>query len=201
MALYAGALPVLLLPADRRQLRDAASAHGRGPAAVCRALAPARHQPFRTGAGRADRVGALPAAGRLCRHWLMVCALNLYLAGRIARASGRLGRDWPDLACAELIRRDFPCFWRCARAGSCRRRHHRLVGVSFTGALLVAYLLCGLALMHFIARRPRALAAVARLSGTSLPVGPSSCLCVVLAGLLDPTLNSEARFGPSPPST
>src|SRR5262245_60087498 len=41
-------------------------------------------------------LAVLPAA--LSAYWLIIFMVNLYLAGRIARLSGRLGRDWPDLA-------------------------------------------------------------------------------------------------------
>ena len=91
----------------------------------------------------------LPAT--LAAYWVAIFAINLYLAGRIARASGQLGRDWPDLP-ALAYPPGFPLLVALALAASFASGALGVAGTSFTGALLVAYLIAGLALMHFIAR-------------------------------------------------
>ena len=100
---------------------------------------------------------------RLAAYWVAIFALNLYLAGRIARASGRLGRDWPDLP-ALAYPPGFPLLVALALAASFAPGAIGVAGASFSGALLVAYLIAG-SRAHALHRpRPRALDALARLS-------------------------------------
>lgn len=57
-----------------------------------------------TGADRealiAVMVAAVPIAAAVV--WTFVTTINLYIAGRVVRASGRLARPWPDLAAMRL---------------------------------------------------------------------------------------------------
>jgi hypothetical protein len=142
-------------------------------------------------------IAAMPAA--LAAYWLAVFSLNLYLAGRIARASGRLTRDWPDLA-ALGYPPGFPLLAALAIGASFMPGSIGVIGTSFAGALLFAYLLGGLALMHFIARR-RAPWLLWIVYGTLLLFGPYSAAALATAGLLEPLLKLKQRFGTSPPST
>lgn len=98
MSLYAGALP-LLIPAltggSYEELRAPAAEFSRrlSQRAPELGLRPLNDEQI---AGLAQAfVASLPAV--LAAYWLAVFSLNTYLAGRIAQASGRLGRDWPDL--------------------------------------------------------------------------------------------------------
>ena len=142
-------------------------------------------------------VAVLP--GALAAYWLGIFALNLYLAGRIARASGRLGRDWPDLP-ALAYPPGFPLLAGRSRSPPpSRRACSGVAGTSFSGALLFAYLLAGLALMHFIARGRGALDPVARLCRRSSLLRSLRRLALTLAGLLEPVLKLKRRFGASPP--
>ena len=88
-------------------------------------------------------VTALPAA--LAAYWVAIFTLNLYLGGRIARASGRLGRDWPDLP-GMAYPPGFPLLAALAVAASFAPGTIGVAGTSFSGALLFAYLIAGLAL-------------------------------------------------------
>ena len=63
----------------------------------------------------------------------------------------RLGREWPDLA-SLAYPTAFPLLAVAAFAASFAPGVIGVVGTSFSGALLVAYVIAGLALMHFIAR-------------------------------------------------
>jgi hypothetical protein len=141
--------------------------------------------------------GVLP--GVLAAYWLAVFVLNLYLAGRIARASGQFGRDWPDLA-SLAYPAGFPFLVAAALAASFAPGFLGVAGTSFSGALLLAYLLAGLALMHFIAR--------ARVSWLLWPVyiglllfGPYVAFALMLAGMLEPALKLRQRLGAPPPTT
>jgi hypothetical protein len=91
----------------------------------------------------------LPAAS--ATSWLAGFSLNLWLAGRITHASGRLVRPWPDLAAMT-----FPpgMLWglAIALAFSFLPGYPGLISSGFAGALLFAYLLMGLAIIHYVTR-------------------------------------------------
>ena len=75
-----------------------------------------------------------------------------------------------------------------------------MAGTSFTGALLFAYLIAGLALMHCIARGRGAWILWSVYAGL-LVFGPYMALALTIAGLLEPVLKLGRRFGTSPPAT
>lgn len=91
----------------------------------------------------------LPAA--TATSWLAGFSLNLWLAGRITNASGRLVRPWPDLAAMT-----FPpgVFWGLviAIAFTFLPGYPGLISSGFAGALLFAYMLMGLAIIHYVTR-------------------------------------------------
>lgn len=95
----------------------------------------------------------LPAAS--ATSWLAGFSLNLWLAGRITHASGRLARPWPDLAAMT-----FPpgMLWglAIAIAFTFLPGYPGLISSGFAGALLFAYMLMGLAIIHYVTRgRPQ----------------------------------------------
>ncbi len=137
--------------------------------------------------------------GVLAAYWLIAFALNLYVAGRVAQASGLLGRDWPDLpALAYPV--GFPFLVAAALAASFATGLLGVVGTSFSGALLLAYLLAGLALMHFIARG-RAPWFLWFVYLGLLLFGPYLAFALVLAGMLEPIINLRQRLRARPPTT
>jgi hypothetical protein len=142
-------------------------------------------------------INVLP--GVLAAYWLAVFTLNLYMAGRIARASGQFGRDWPDLA-ALAYPTGFPFLVAVALAVSFAPGLAGVVGTSFSGALLFAYLLAGLALMHFIARGRAPWMLWFVYLGLVL-FGPYLAFALVLAGMLEPVVNLRQRFGARPPTS
>ena len=142
-------------------------------------------------------VAALP--GALAAYWTAIFTLNLYLGGRIARASGRLGRDWPDLP-AMTYPAGFPLLAVLAIAASFAPGTIGVAGTSFTGALLFAYLIAGLTLMHCIARGRWPWILWFIYAGLLL-FGPYMALALIVAGLLDPALKLKRRFGALPPAT
>ena len=141
-------------------------------------------------------VAALP--GALAVYWMAIFTLNLYLAGRIARASGRLGRDWPDLPSMSYPP-GFPLLGALALAASFAPGIIGVAGASFTGALLFAYLLAGLALLHFIARS-RAPWILWFVYAALILFGPYTALALTLVGLLEPALKLRRRLGAPPPA-
>jgi hypothetical protein len=188
VAIYAGALPVLVLPliggsyeAMRRplgQMLQRAEALGMKAFTEDQALA------------------ALPAA--FSAYWLIILTLNLYLAGRIVLASGRLARDWPDIP-AMAYPAGFPLLLVAAIAASYAPGTLGIAGTSLTGGLLVAYLVAGLALMHFIARG-RAPWALWLVYAALILFGPYAAIVVTLGGLIDPVFRLKQRLGARPPS-
>lgn len=84
--------------------------------------------------------------------WLAGLLLNLYLAGRITLASGRLPRPWPDLS-AMAFPRGFGFALAAGLAGVLLLAGWpRLVASGFTGALIFSYTLLGLAIVHYSTR-------------------------------------------------
>jgi len=200
VALYGGALPVLVLPLigggyDMLRVPLIQFLHHLSTQAPELGLRPLTDPQVETLAEVV--VAALP--GALAVYWMAIFTLNLYLAGRIARASGRLGRDWPDLP-AVAYPRGFPLLAAIALAASFAPGLVGVAGTSFTGALLFAYLLAGLALFHFIARG-RAPWMLWFVYAALLVFGPYTAIVLTLAGLIEPALKLRRRFGAPPPST
>ena len=148
VSLYGGALPVLVLPLIGGSYDALRTPMGeffrhlsaRAPELGLRSLGDKQIEALAEFV-----VSALPAA--LAAYWVAIFTLNLYLGGRIARASGRLGRDWPDLP-VMAYPPGFPLLAALAVAASFAPGTIGVAGTSFSGALLFAYLIAGLALMH-----------------------------------------------------
>lgn len=94
-------------------------------------------------------VHALPAGSAVL--WLGGFLLNLWLGGRITQISGRLARPWPDLVLTRLPR-GFGLGLAAALALSLLGGLPGLLATGFVGAFLFAYLLIGLAIIHYATR-------------------------------------------------
>jgi uncharacterized membrane protein len=138
-----------------------------------------------------------PAAAAIAA--IMTLALNLWLAGRITRTSGRLKRSWPDLTTTAL-----PPMTLVALCVA--------LGLSFTGGLLaivaqiasstllMAYALTGLATLHALTRgrKNRALwlsSVYAVVSVFGWPV-----IGLIVLGLSDAVFDFRRRMPPPPPT-
>jgi Predicted membrane protein (DUF2232) len=200
-SLYAGALPLLILPligGTYEILRAPLGEFFRRlsvRAAPGLGVSPLSEEQI---ASLAElTVAVLP--GALAAYWFVIFVLNVYLAGRIARASGRLGRDWPDLP-AMSYPPGFPLLVALALAATFMPGLIGVAGSSFTGGLLLAYVMAGLALVHFIARS-RAPWLLWLVYALLLLFGPYTAFALMLGGLLDPVLKLKHRLGAPPPST
>ena len=91
-----------------------------------------------------------PAASAL--SWLGGLLFNLYLAGRITQASGRLRRPWPDLAAMSFPRGFGLAFATALALAALLSGYPALLASGFAGAFFFAYLLMGLAIVHFVTR-------------------------------------------------
>lgn len=140
---------------------------------------------------------ALPAASAMT--WLGGFLLNFWLAGRITLASGRLARPWPDLA-AMTFPRGFAWGLAAAFGLTFLAGYPALVGSGFAGGFFLAYLLMGLAIIHYITRgrasRPFILWAMYL---ALLILNTWAALAIALIALMEPLLPLK-RFGSSGPS-
>jgi hypothetical protein len=200
MSLYGGALPVLALPwtgGTYDLLRPTAGlllkvALSQSSEARFKAPTDQQIEAF------ADLVVAV-APSAIAVYWLLIMTPNLYLAGRIAGASGRLARDWPDLP-ALAYPAGFSLLLGIALLATLGPGAIGIAGASFGGALLFAHLLAGLALMHFLARRGARWLLWIVYTSLLVPVfAPYAALFVTLAGLIEPLLKLKQRLGAQQP--
>ncbi len=133
---------------------------------------------------------ALPAAFAVL--WLTVMLFNLWLAGYIVAASGRSLRPWPDLHGLE-VPNVFVAVFAGALVASFVPGIIGLIATGFAGAMLFAYVLQGLAVIHVYSRgvpfRPLLLAVV------YLGILLLGWLAIIVAilGLAEPLLGLRAR--------
>ncbi len=141
----------------------------------------------------------LPALTAL--SWMLTVLFNLWLAGRLAAYSGGLSRPWPDIASMS-----FPRWAPLALAGSTAATflpgYPALAASAVSGALYLAYVLLGLAVVHYITRgqpwRPMALWA---LYAVLLVLNTGVSVIVAIVGLADSFIPiRRARPPPGPPA-
>lgn len=140
-------------------------------------------------------------AGAIATLWMGVAILNLWAAGRVTQISGRLQRPWPDLAAIELPRR-LPIAFAAAVLATFLPGMAGLVASGFASAILFAYMLVGLAIVHRLTDgmvvRPLLLGAV---YASLLFLSPFSNLLLALAGIAEPYSPLRRRPPPTfPPS-
>jgi hypothetical protein len=131
--------------------------------------------------------------GFIAGYWTAIFSLNAYVAGRIARASGALAREWPDLPAMKLPK-DALVVFAIALLATFATGLVSIVGVSLVGSLLFAFFLAGLALMHTIARR-RGIALLVATYAALVLAAPYTAALLILCGLTDTVLDLKGRFG------
>ncbi len=201
IALYGSALPVLLLPLSggsyddlraplgelmRRFSKDAASDLGIPP------MTDAQHEFAVT-----LMIKTLP--GFIAGYWTAIFSLNTYLAARVARASGRLMREWPDLP-ALKVPKDVLVIFCIGLLAVFATGLVSIAGVSVVGSLLFLFFLAGLALMHSVARR-RAPALLIATYIALILAGPYTAAVLIIGGLTDTAFDLKRRFGGPKPVT
>jgi hypothetical protein len=124
----------------------------------------------------------------------------MWLAGRITRMSGRLVRPWSDLS-AMTFPRWLALALAAAFAMTFTTGYPALLGSGFAGAFFLAYVLMGLAIVHFITRgkpsRPFVLWGVYL---SLLILNTWAALIIALLALMEPFLPLR-RTQPPGPST
>jgi len=141
----------------------------------------------------------LPAATAI--SWMGSLLFNLWLAGRITLASGQLARPWPDLAAIEFPR-GTGLLLGAALLGMSLTGYWAMAAASFAGTFFLAYVLLGLAIIHYTTRsRPWRPFALWVLYFCLIFVTGFGVL-IALVGLADVFLHLRARFAPpATPST
>lgn len=138
-------------------------------------------------------------AGAVATLWLAIAMFNLWLAAVVTRASARLLRPWPDLS-AVALPRSLPLAFALAIASTFLLPGYAgLMASGFASALMFAFVLVGLAIIHHVTRgygmRPAILGAV---YATLVIFNPFSSLVLGMVGLAEPI--SPLRRRPPPPS-
>jgi hypothetical protein len=125
----------------------------------------------------------LPAASGMSTMGSLL--FNMWLAGRITLASGRLQRPWPDLA-AIAYPVGTPLLFAVATGAGFLAGMPGLIGAGFAGPLFFAYVLLGLAVVHYITRgRPWRPFALWGLYLLLFVVNTLASLALALVGLAD----------------
>lgn len=141
----------------------------------------------------------LPGASAL--SWMGSLLFNLWLAGRVTLASGQLGRPWPDLA-AITYPAGAPLAFGVLLLALLTPGHFGLAASAFAGGLFLAYLLLGLAVLHYTTRgQPWRPFALWMLYGALIVVNVWLWIVVAVLGLAESALHLRARSNaPRPPS-
>jgi len=143
----------------------------------------------------------LPAASGVSTTGSLL--FNMWLAGRITLASGRLQRPWPDLA-AITYPPGTPLLLAVATGAWFLSGMPGLVAGGFAGPLFFAYVLLGLAVVHFITRgRPWRPFALWGLYAALFIMNTVASLAVALLGLAEAIWPIRKRAAPrqDPPDT
>ncbi len=135
--------------------------------------------------GRLTDVGIylLPAATAL--SWMLTVLFNLWLAAKITLASGKLPRPWPDIP-AMRFPRTTPLALAVASALTFVPGYIALAASAVSGALFFAYVLMGLAVIHYVTRgKPWRPFALWGLYGALLILNTGVSLVIAFVGLAD----------------
>jgi hypothetical protein len=140
-------------------------------------------------------IDALP--GVLAAYWMILFAINLYLGGRIAKTSGLLARPWPDLHMLTpppwLLLMFVAALFLFMAGGL-----PGVLGTSLLGALMIAFLLFGLSVLHAIASGRVQWLLWLTYAALLNPAGPYAMIAISMLGLIEPLIQLRARFAKPP---
>ncbi|GLK67590.1 DUF2232 domain-containing protein [Hansschlegelia plantiphila] len=137
------------------------------------------------------------APGMAASFWTLASIFNLWLAGRITRASGRLARPWPDIRAMEFPRAA-ALGLAVAVALSFLPNLAGLVAELFAGTFLVAFTLLGLCVVHVATLRTPMRVFILFGFYTLLVLQPWIAVLLSLLGLAEQFVGLRRRFGPPP---
>ena len=119
--------------------------------------------------------------------------LNLWLASRVVKISGRLRRPWPDLAALSLPSWSLGLL-AFAIVGSFMPDLFGILSGAFAASLLMAFAIAGLAVLHFTTRGMRGRALALTSTYTAALVLGWPVLLLTLAGIADRIFGIRSRF-------
>jgi Predicted membrane protein (DUF2232) len=131
------------------------------------------------------RIAAIPT--------IVASLFNLWLAGRIVRASGRLKRPWPDLS-AIAFPSSVPLLLASAIAGTFVPGLLGMLCWVLTASLLTAYMLLGFAVLHAATRALNGRAFLLAGSYLTVVLFGWPALAVAIIGLADAALDIRGRL-------
>lgn len=137
------------------------------------------------------------APGLAATFWTLSSILNLWLAGRICRASGRLVRPWPDLRRMELPR-GAALGLGAGFLGSFLPGIPSLMAELFAATFMVAFMLLGLAVMHVTTMATPARGLILFALYALLMLLPWLGVFLAGLGIAEQLLGIRRRFGPPP---
>jgi hypothetical protein len=142
---------------------------------------------------------ALPAAFAVV--WLTITLFNLWMAGLIVNASGHALRPWPDLDALELPNA-FLLVFAGALAASFLPGLPGLLATGLAGALLFAYVLQGLAVIHVYSQGVPARGLLLATVYLGILLLGWVAVIVAILGLAEPLLGlrQRANRGAPPPN-
>jgi hypothetical protein len=140
---------------------------------------------------------AVVAPGLAAVVWTLASLLNLWLAGRICRASGRLARPWPDIAAMDLPR-GAALILAAGVLGSFLPGLPSLVAELFAATFTLAFALLGLAVLHVATRRTPARGLILFAVYALLVLQPWVAVFLAGVGLAEQLFALRRRFGPPP---
>jgi hypothetical protein len=135
--------------------------------------------------------------------WFSTAVLNLWVGGHVTRLSGRLARTWPDLSEIALPPL-MPIAFALAIGLTFLGGMPGLVASGFASALMMAFTLVGLAVMHRITRGMAVRPAILSLVYASLIfLSPLSSMIIAAVGLAEPYVRKKqsAQGPPGPPTS
>jgi hypothetical protein len=135
-------------------------------------------------------------AGALATLWMTIATLNLWLAGLVTRQSGRLVRPWPALSELRLPR-SLPLAFAATIALTFLPNYPGLIASGFASAFLFAYMLVGLAVVHYVTRGMNMRGLIlGALYACLLLLYPFSWLAVAAIGLAEPVSPLKRKLPP-----
>lgn len=148
------------------------------------------------GDGDADRlinfvVTILPALG--AATWTTVTMLNIWLAGRVVRASNRLRRPWPDVSAFRLPRYT-PAVFMAAMVGTLLSGFPGFAAEILTATMTVVFAALGLALIHAGTRGTRGRTTMLIVTYFLIAVQTWTVLVLAVVGLAEHTFELRARI-------
>lgn len=139
-------------------------------------------------------------AGAIATMWMAIAMLNLWLAGLVTRASGILVRPWPELS-ALVLPRQMALAFAAAIALTFLPGYPGLIASGFASAFIFAFMLVGLAILHYVTRgltfRGVLLFAV---YASLILLNPFSGLAVAMIGLAEPISPLRRKLPPASPT-